>query len=111
MSAFLLAMVIYPAAQARAQEELDKVLGRSTLASLSDKADGQLPYVEALIKEVLRWISSVPMGMPHVCTENNEYAGYSIPEGAAVLANVWYVSLRVFLLLSLMFGVLQADVS
>lgn len=33
------------------------------------------------------------VALPHGVTEEDEYAGYRIPEGATVMANVWWVAL------------------
>lgn len=90
---FFLAMVLNPDVQRRAQKELDEVVGRDRLPSISDKASGQLKYIEAVVKETLRWNSVAPMGAPHVCTEEIEYDGYRLPKGSLVMANIWYVSL------------------
>jgi cytochrome P450 len=57
---FFLAMVIYPDVQLRAQAELDSVAGRGRLPEFSDKQD--MPYVNAVMSECLRWIPVVPMG-------------------------------------------------
>jgi hypothetical protein len=57
---FFLAMVIYPDVQLRAQAELDSVVGRGRLPEFSDKKD--LPYVNAVTSECLRWLPVLPMG-------------------------------------------------
>jgi cytochrome P450 len=57
---FFLAMVIYPDVQLRAQAELDSVVGRGRLPEFSDKKD--LPYVNAVMSECLRWLPVLPMG-------------------------------------------------
>jgi hypothetical protein len=44
-------MVLFPEAQKKAQEELDRVIGRHRLPTWEDEKD--LPYVRSLIKEVL----------------------------------------------------------
>ena len=49
---FILAMSLYPNAQRRAQEEIDRVVGVDRLPNFQDKAS--LPYVNALIDECLR---------------------------------------------------------
>jgi len=46
-------MTLFPEIQKRAQVEIDAVVGNDRLPSFSDR--NQLPYVEALMKEVLRW--------------------------------------------------------
>lgn len=90
---FLLAMVLFPSVQLRAQNEIDTILGRGKLPSLSDKEEGRLPYVEAVVKEAMRWNIVLPMGVPHTCTEENEYKGYRIPKDAIVMMNTWCDSL------------------
>ena len=62
---FFLAMMCYPDAQAKAQAELDRVIGSERLPSLSDRE--QLPYIRALTWEVLRWKPIAPLGEHHRC--------------------------------------------
>ena len=52
-------MINNPNVQKKAQEELDRVIGTDRLPLLSDR--GSLPYVEALVKEVLRWHPILPL--------------------------------------------------
>lgn len=52
LSFFLTAMVC-PEVQAKAQDELDRVIGRDKLPTLDDRKD--LPYVECILWECLRW--------------------------------------------------------
>ena len=58
LSFFLLAMVLHPEVMQRAQEEIDTVIGRDRLPSFTDTID--LPYVSAIVKEVLRWRPVAP---------------------------------------------------
>lgn len=60
MHTFVLAMVLYPEVQKIAQAELDSVIGEERLPDFSDRA--HLPYVEAIVKEVLRWHPVTPTG-------------------------------------------------
>jgi len=46
------AMISFPEAQLKAQEELDRVL-QGRLPEYNDLKD--LPYIAALVKEILRW--------------------------------------------------------
>lgn len=84
---FFLAMTMYPEVQARAQEEIDRVVGQDRLPNLGDRED--LPYVEAVVKEVLRWYPVAPMALPHTSVQDDMCEGYSIPSGSMLLANVW----------------------
>lgn len=54
-------MSLYPAVQTAAQRELDRVVGSDRLPDISDRA--QLPYIDALCKEVVRWHVAAPLGM------------------------------------------------
>jgi cytochrome P450 len=55
-----LAMTLFPEAQKKAQAEIDAVVGNDRLPGFSDRS--QLPYVDALAKEVLRWNTVAPLG-------------------------------------------------
>ena len=54
-----LAMVNYPEVHRKAQDEIDRVL-QGRLPQLSDEAD--LPYISAIVKEILRWQPVAPLG-------------------------------------------------
>lgn len=53
-------MVLYPDVQKKAREEIDRVVGPNRLPTFSDRKN--LPYIEALIKEVHRWNPVAPLG-------------------------------------------------
>lgn len=57
----MLAMVLYPEIQSKGQAEIDIVIGKDRLPSFTDR--GSLPYVNAIVKEVLRWNPAVPLGI------------------------------------------------
>jgi len=80
-------MTLYPEVQRKAQEEIDGVVGTDRLPSFQDRQN--LPYVDAIVKEVLRWHPVAPMGIPHMTTEDDVYEGYLIPKGALLLPNIW----------------------
>ena len=54
-------MAIHPDIMRQAQEELDRVVGRSRLPEFSDRED--LPYINALVKETMRWNLVLPLSM------------------------------------------------
>jgi cytochrome P450 len=99
-------MVLYPEVQKRAQEEIDSVLGHGHLPQFGD--EDALPYVKAVLHEVLRWNPPAPLGsireiyhpvsiysrvlisgIPHRLTEDDVYNGYFIPAGSMVFYNTW----------------------
>ncbi|KAI0074482.1 cytochrome P450 [Panus rudis PR-1116 ss-1] len=89
LSSLFLALAIHPEVQKRAQAELDTVVGPNRLPNFEDRAS--LPYVEAIIKEALRWQPVTPMAVPHLTSEDDEYRGYHIPKGSIVMANSWAI--------------------
>ena len=89
MRAFFLAMALYPETQVKAQAELDAIIGTERLPEFSGRPS--LPYVNALVKELLRWHPATPIGLPHRIVADDEYNGYVLPGGATIVANVWFV--------------------
>lgn len=87
MSAFILAMVKYPEVQAKAQAELDRVLGQYQLPTFNDEES--LPYITALMMEFLRWHPCTPLTVPHMSIQDDEYKGYLIPAGSIMIPNAW----------------------
>ena len=87
---FMLSMVLFPEAQHKAQQELDRVVGTNRLPTWEDEE--HLPYVRGLIKEVLRWRPVNKLGMAHAASEDDWYEGYFVPKGAVVVLNWWYVN-------------------
>ncbi len=53
-----------------------------------------LVYVNAVIKESMRWHSAVPLGVPHATVADDEFRGYFIPAGTMLIPNTWYVALQ-----------------
>lgn len=90
MACFFLAMILYPDAQRKAREEIDRVIGNDRLPGFADR--GNLHYVDAVVKEVLRWHPVAPLALPHVSAQESTIDGYRIPKDALVIPNIWYVS-------------------
>lgn len=108
---FFLAMSMFPEVQKKAQAEIDAVVGHERLPNFSDYES--LPYIGALIKELLRWQPAVPvgqslvlcflpmmtytynslsLGVPHFSMKDDEYNGYFFPKHTLIIGNAWYVS-------------------
>ena len=79
-------MLVYPTVQARAHAELDEVVGRARPPTFADVPF--LPYIRAMVKEVLRWSPIVPFGVPHTSTANDWYDGMFVPMGTICLPNM-----------------------
>ncbi|KAF8823188.1 hypothetical protein HHX47_DHR10000091 [Lentinula edodes] len=87
LSWFMLAMILYPDVQTKVQEELDAVVGRDRLPTFADQES--LPYLQATVREALRWHPVDPVGVPHQSNQDDWYEGYFIPKGTICIANVW----------------------
>ncbi|THU84143.1 cytochrome P450 [Dendrothele bispora CBS 962.96] len=84
---FYLLMSMHPEVQKRAHAEIDAVIGGERLPNLEDRP--HLPYVEAVCKEVMRYHSVVPNGLPHCTASDDIHDGMFIPKGAIIFANIW----------------------
>ena len=92
ISSFFLAMAMHPSTQQKAQAEIDSVCdSQRRLPTFADKAS--LPYVEALVLEVLRWSAITPLGLPHRFTEDVEYQGLRFRKDMHAFANIALVVL------------------
>ena len=86
---FFLLMSLHPEVQRKAQEEIDRVVGHDRLPNAQDRKD--LPYVDAIMREVARVNTVVPLGesqfevllglltcalgIPHCLKEDDVYEG------------------------------------
>jgi cytochrome P450 len=77
----------YPEVQRRAQEELDRVVGRDRLPDIEDEQN--LPFCRAVIKEVERCHNPFWLGTPHVASEDFTYNGHFIPKDTVLVLNTW----------------------
>ncbi|KAF7358497.1 hypothetical protein MVEN_00900400 [Mycena venus] len=89
LGTFILAMLANPEAQMKAQGEIDSVIGPGNLPDFADEPS--LPYVSAIVKEVLRWKNVGPIAFPHYIAVDDEYRGYRIPAGSLVIGNTWAI--------------------
>ncbi|KAI0766212.1 cytochrome P450 [Trametes elegans] len=83
---FFVAMIRYPESQRKAQEEIDRVVGRNRLPTAADRCS--LPYTEALLTEVMRWVPPVPF-TSRAIPKDEEYEGMVFPKNSSVVANIW----------------------
>lgn len=100
----VLALAKNPHVQAKARAELDAVCGTERAPLFSDFA--KLPYINAIIKEGLRWRPTSDLGLPHTVTKGTShflpyfifliltdtddyYNGMFIPKGSTIFVGVW----------------------
>ncbi|KAI0662026.1 cytochrome P450 [Cubamyces menziesii] len=89
LEGFFLAMAMYPDVQKKAQAELDKIVGPDRLPDHSDT--DALVYINAIVKEALRWHTMLPLGIWHRTIADDEFNGYFIPGGTTILTNIWSI--------------------
>ncbi|KAJ2936567.1 hypothetical protein H1R20_g522, partial [Candolleomyces eurysporus] len=101
LDSYFLAMAHFPHIQTKAQSIIDDYMHstirssssppstRRQFPSISDRPN--LPYIEAMVYEILRWNPSVPLGLPHVVTQDDFYRGFDIKKGTVVWANIWSI--------------------
>ncbi|SJL08657.1 related to O-methylsterigmatocystin oxidoreductase [Armillaria ostoyae] len=87
LCSFVLAMILYPEVQKKGKAAVDEATGSGRLPEFNDYKS--MPYLQAIVNEVLRWAPVVPLAISHRCSEDNKYRGYDIPAGATVVGNVW----------------------
>ncbi|KAJ3573366.1 hypothetical protein NP233_g2460 [Leucocoprinus birnbaumii] len=88
VQSFFMALALYPEVQKKAQQELDNVLG-GRLPEFGDRPN--LPYINAMVKESMRWHVVAPLSVPHKASEADEYCGYYIPKGTIIIGNAWSI--------------------
>ncbi|KAK9112950.1 hypothetical protein Scep_020469 [Stephania cephalantha] len=71
----------------KAQEELEAQVGIERHVDESDVKN--LVYLQAVIKEVLRLYPPEPLSGPREALQDCEVAGYHVPRGTRLIANLW----------------------
>ncbi|XP_028631560.1 cytochrome P450 2C70 [Grammomys surdaster] len=80
----LLLLLKYPEVAAKIQEEIARVIGRHRSPCMQDRSN--MPYTDAVLHEIQRYIDFVPIPLPRKTTQDVEFRGYHIPKGTSVMA-------------------------
>ncbi|KAG1850693.1 cytochrome P450 [Suillus subluteus] len=83
----ILALMLNPDIQKEAQHVLDAVLCGQRLPSLEDRP--KFPYVDAILRETLRWNPVAPLAAPHRLVQEDIYENMVFPAGTTFIANSW----------------------
>ncbi|XP_034357269.1 cytochrome P450 2C6 [Arvicanthis niloticus] len=82
----LLLLMKYPEVTAKVQEEIDRVIGRHRSPCMQDRS--HMPYTDAMIHEVQRFIDLLPTNLPHAVTCDIKFRNYLIPKGTTVITSL-----------------------
>jgi cytochrome P450 len=87
---FIMAMAAYPDILFKVQEEVDRVCGASRLPNKDDTC--RLPYLRAVMHELLRWRPIITLGIPHNTTANDKHGDFTIPVDTTIIINAWRIN-------------------
>ncbi|CAL8092016.1 unnamed protein product [Orchesella dallaii] len=73
--------------QKKVQEEIDSIVGRSRPPSRGDKS--KLVYLEAVLNEVHRMASLIPVSVYHKAIKDTEIGGYFVPNNSVVFFSIY----------------------
>ena len=92
LNTLTMAALCHPDAMTKARKEADAICGDKAgrLPGIGDRP--KMPYMCALVKEVLRWRSVVPLIPQHQLTQDLEFEGYHFPAGIEFLINSFSVA-------------------
>ncbi|XP_075494959.1 flavonoid 3'-monooxygenase-like isoform X1 [Primulina tabacum] len=82
-------MMNNPQIMIKAQQELDSVVGKNSM--VEESHIDKLPYLQAVMKEILRLHPVLPLMVPHCPSKPCIVGGYTVPKGARVFVNVWAI--------------------
>ncbi|XP_012520403.1 PREDICTED: cytochrome P450 2C9-like, partial [Propithecus coquereli] len=64
--------------KAKVQEEINRVIGRHRSPCMQDRS--QMPYTDAVVHEIQRYIDLVPNNVPRAVTRDIKFRNYLIPK-------------------------------
>ncbi|KAF6317067.1 cytochrome P450 family 2 subfamily E member 1 [Rhinolophus ferrumequinum] len=79
----LLILMKYPDVAEKLHEEIDRVIGPSRLPAIKDRLE--MPYMDAVVHEIMRFINLVPLNVYHKATRDTVFRGYEIPKGTIII--------------------------
>ncbi|XP_057633337.1 cytochrome P450 2C42-like isoform X3 [Chionomys nivalis] len=82
----LLLLLKHPHVTAKVQEEIERVVGRQRSPCLQDRK--QMPYTDAVIHEIQRFIDIAPNNLPHEVTCDVKFRNFLIPKGTTILTSL-----------------------
>uniref|UniRef100_A0A6P7G7I3 Probable cytochrome P450 305a1 isoform X2 n=1 Tax=Diabrotica virgifera virgifera TaxID=50390 RepID=A0A6P7G7I3_DIAVI len=84
------AMILYPEVQEKSRKCIWKAFSKDAHIDYSDRH--RVPYIEAVISEVIRMYHVMPITGPRRATKNTVLENYSIPKDTTILINIYSVN-------------------
>ena len=78
----ILLMCHYQDCQRRVHQEIDDVIGHLDKPAANHRKD--MPFTEAVIMEMMRYVSQTPLAIPHKCNKDVILDGYLIEKDSGV---------------------------
>lgn len=75
----------------KVQAELDAVIGRKRYPTSQDRT--QLPYVEAVLSEIMRISNVAPLAIAHRTIETTQFRQYLIPSDTVILVSLYSLNM------------------
>jgi cytochrome P450 len=84
-------MVLHPEIQAKAQSEVDAVVGRGR--AVTDEDVARLPYIQSIVKETLRMHPPGPLlSWARLAVHDAHVGGHLVPAGTTAMVNMWAIA-------------------
>ncbi|XP_077802966.1 cytochrome P450 2C3 isoform X4 [Macaca mulatta] len=82
----LLLLLKHPEISAKVREEIDHVVGKNRSVCMQDRS--RMPYTDAVVHEIQRYIDLIPTNVPHAVTQDIRFREYLIPKGTTILTDL-----------------------
>ncbi|KIX92653.1 uncharacterized protein Z520_11682 [Fonsecaea multimorphosa CBS 102226] len=87
LNTFIMAMICHPEVVKKARQEIDQICGANAERLPTFADEQRMPYVSAMVKELMRWRPIFDWTPEHECSVDLEFEGYLFPKGTNFVIN------------------------